>query len=180
MDIYFYIDASGNGVGLCITQYRKAADALIIVAGKEKQLVEVSILYDSFIFSATQKLYSTYKKELCALVKFCIKYDYLCKHPYYVTMIHTDHRPLVHFLKSDTHEGIYGHWADKLRRLNIQISYIPGPRNKVADGLSRTLFASDSNENVNSCRKLLADTGSVWIWKDGKDGFEAFLKALDG
>ena len=52
----------------------------------------------------------------------------------------TDHKPLTHFLGSDLHEGVYGNWADQLRRLNIKIKYLPGPRNKVADGLSRTLF----------------------------------------
>ena len=33
---------------------------------------------------------------------------------------------------------------------------------------------------MSSCRKLLADIGLAWIWKDDKYGFEAFLKALDG
>ena len=38
--------------------------------------VEVPIAYDSFAFSATQKLYPTHKKELCAIFKFCVKHDY--------------------------------------------------------------------------------------------------------
>ena len=76
------------------------------------------------------------------MVKFTYKYNYLCKHPYNTTVIHTDHCPLVHFLKSDMHEGIYGHWADKLRRLNIDVKHILGYHNKVADGLTRTLFPS--------------------------------------
>ena len=174
---HFYTDASLHGAGLCITQFRTPEEAF---SSGGKQLVEVPITYDSFAFSATQKLYPTYKKELCAVVKFSIKYDYLCKHPYNTSIIHTDHRPLVHFLKSDSHEGIYGHWADQLRRLNIDIQYIPGPRNKVADGLSRTLFQTDlSDASVGACGKRLAESGPQWIWKDGKDGFEAFLKGLD-
>jgi hypothetical protein len=76
------------------------------------------------------------------MVYFLNKYDYLCKHPYNPAVVHTDHKPLTHFLSSDLNEGIYGHWADQLRRLNITIKYIPGHRNKVADGLSRTLFRS--------------------------------------
>ena len=71
-------------------------------------------------------------------------------------------------MKSDLHEGIYGHWADSLRRLNIEIKYIPGPRNKVADGLSRTLFHTDLKDaSVEDCSKMLADQGPRWIWKDG-------------
>lgn len=174
---HFYTDASLHGAGLCITQFRSPAEAL---CNGGSQLVEVPIAYDSFAFSATQKLYPTYKKELCAIVKFCTKYDYLCKHPYNTSVIHTDHRPLIHFMKSDLHEGIYGHWADLLRRLNIEIKYIPGPRNKVADGLSRTLFYTDMKDAcVEACGRQLGEHGPKWIWKDGKDGFEAFLKGLD-
>ena len=174
---HLYTDASLHGAGLCITQFRSPEEAFC----NGTRLIEVPIAYDSFAFSPTQKLYPTYKKELCAIVKFCVKYDYLCKHPYNTAIVHTDHRPLVHFMKSDLHEGIYGHWADLLRRLNIEIQYIPGPRNKVADGLSRTLFHTDMKDSsVEACSRRLAEQGPCWIWKDGKDGFEAFLKGLDG
>ena len=175
---HIYTDASLHGAGMCITQFRRPEEAFCNSSGS--QLIEVPITYDSFAFSATQKLYPTYKKELCAVVKFCVKYDYLCKHPYNTSIVHTDHRPLVHFLKSDLHEGIYGHWADNLRRLNVEIKYIPGPRNKVADGLSRTLFQTDMKDaGVEACARLLAEGGSQWIWTDGKHGFEAFLRGLD-
>ena len=174
---HFYTDASLHGAGLCITQFRMPPEAF---SSGGNQLVEVPITYDSFAFSATQKLYPTYKKELCAVVKFCVKYDYLNKHPYNTSVVHTDHRPLVHFLKSDSHEGIYGHWADQLRRLNLEIRHIPGHRNRVADGLSRTLFQTDMKDaSVEACSKHLAESGPQWIWKDGKDGFEAFLRGLD-
>lgn len=161
---------------MCLTQFRTPEEAF----SSGNQLVEVPIIYDSLAFSATQKLYPTYKKELCAIVKFCGKYDYLCKYPVNTTVVHTDHRPLVHFLKSDLHEGIYGHWADSLRRLHIVIKYIPGPRNKVADGLSRTLFLGDTHDAAGeACARHLAESGPRWIWTDGKHGFEAFLKSLD-
>ncbi len=143
--------------------------------------VEVPVLYDSFTLTPTQRKYPTYKRELCAIVTFCKKYDYLCKHPYHPAVIHTDHKPLTHFLGSDLHEGIYGHWADQLRRLNLSIQYIPGPRNKAADGLSRTLFDSpDCSETsaVNLVKQKLDTCGPQWIWKDGKDGYEAFLSSL--
>ncbi len=197
--VHFYTDASGSGAGLAVTQFRSPEDSFVKkktmpTSGQSEleqfdsmvsgilQAVEVPILYDSFTWTRTQKLYATYKKELCALVKFAVKYDYLCKHPYNTTIIHTDHRPLTHFLSSDLHEGIYGHWADKLRRLNVVIQYIPGPRNKVADGLSRALFRDDQcadDEAVRAARKVLSEQGAKWIWKDGKGGFEEFLRALD-
>lgn len=80
------------------------------------------------------------------------------------------------------HEGIYGHWADRLRGLNIVIKYIPGQRNKVADGLSRTLFYNKdcgTDKNVKEAAEILRHEGAQWIWKDGKDGYEAFLARLN-
>lgn len=167
--IHFYTDASSFAGGLAITQYQT----------QNEVQVEVPVLYDSFPFRATELKYPTYKKELGVMVKMVTKYGYLCRHPKRKAIIHTDHKPLTHFLSSGNHEGIYGHWADQLRRLNIEIVYIPGPRNKVADGLSRTLFYPDREEEISQeGLKMLQTQGPQWIWKDGKNGFEAFLRSL--
>ena len=178
-EIHIYTDASGFAAGCVITQFQEASQA----DSKGNKNVEVPILFDSFMFTPTQCKYPTYKRELCALVTFCKKYDYLCKHPFKPTVIHTDHRPLTHFLSSDLHEGIYGHWADRLRRLNITIQYVPGPRNKVADGLSRTLFdgpdCSGNSNRIKLVQEELATRGPKWVWKDGAGGFDAFLKSLN-
>ena len=176
-EIHFYTDASGYAAGLAVTQFRTSA---IADSSSNSGLVEVPILYDSFPFAPTRRLYATYKKELYAIVYFVKKYDYLCKHPFNPTIIHTDHKPLVHFLSSDLHEGIYGHWADCLRRYNIEIKYIPGHRNKVADGLSRTLFDEDcfNAPAIQYAQYQLDSEGAKWIWKDGQGGFEAFLNSL--
>lgn len=162
LPIHFYTDASNWAAGLAITQFQ---DAALVDSGKENSLVEVLIIYDSFLWSLSQRNYPTYKKELCAIVTFVKKYDYLCKHPYLPTIVHTDHRPLTHFIEADAHEGVYDNWADKLRRLNVTIKYIPGTRNKVADGLSRTLFGSDCNEDVRSTMvaEELKAHGKQWI-----------------
>jgi hypothetical protein len=171
-EVHFYTDASAYAAGMAVTQFR-------IENGK---FVEVSIMYDSFLFPSSRRKYSVYKRELYAIVIFVIKYDYLCKHFYKPAIIHTDHRPLTHFLESDAHEGIYGHWADQLRRLNIVIKYIPGPRNKVADALSRTLFFDEDCRGditiVVDALKELKAKGPDWVWKDGKGGFEEFLASV--
>jgi hypothetical protein len=178
LPVHFYTDASGFAGGLVITQFQDPimADLPAIKA------VEVPILYDSFTFAGTRRKYPTYKRELYAMVFFLTKYDYLYKHPYNPAVVHTDYKPLTHFLSSDLHEGIYGHWADQLRRLNITIKYIPGHRNKVADGLSRTLFRDPecSEDSVTqNMQAELAQKGFRWIWKDGKGGFNEFLALLD-
>ena len=89
--------------------------------------LEVPTLFDSFMFTKTEQWCPTYKRELCALVRFCVKYDYLLRNLTLPGIIHTDHKPLVRFLKTDPHEGIYAHWATKLRELCLEIAYIPGP-----------------------------------------------------
>ena len=62
-----YSDASKFGAGCAITQSR-------MNGGK---ITEVPILYDAFTFSKCQRNYGTYKRELCALVEFSRKYDYV-------------------------------------------------------------------------------------------------------
>ena len=99
---HFYTDASGFGNELVVTQHQNILD-------DKKKTIETSILYDAFSLSRTQRIYSTYKKELCVLIKFAMKYDYMCKHSYNIITIHIDHRSLIRFLKSDFHEGIYEH-----------------------------------------------------------------------
>lgn len=138
--VHLYTDASGFAAGCVVTQFLPPDRADVPDKKSSNELVEVPVIYDSFAFTPSRAKYPTYKRELYAISEFAKEYDYLCKHPYHPAIIHTDHRPLTHFFKTDTHEGIYGHWADQLRQLNVKIEYIPGHRNKVADGLSRTLF----------------------------------------
>lgn len=168
---HLYTDASGFAGGIVVTQFRT----------EDAKQIEVPILYDSVTFNLTERKYPTYKRELCVLTKMVTKYDYMCKDPRHQAIIHTDHKPLTHFLSSDAHEGIYGHWADKLRRLCIAIQYIPGRRNTVADGLSRTLFRDPNcvaDSDVLEAHETFSKEGPQWIWKDGKDGYEAFLMKL--
>ena len=177
---HIYVNASNFATDLAITQFQYAAKS---DHGKSNKLIEVSIVYDSFTFVSTQRMYSIYKKELCSLIKFAVKYDYFCKHSIHTTIIHTDHKSLTHFLKSDYHEGIYGHWADKLRELNIQIKHIFERRNKIADDLFRTIFKNpdcSNDENVSYMTEVLAKNGPAWIWKNDKDEYQAFLASLNG
>lgn len=175
--VHFYTDASGFAGGLAITQFQQAQAVEAFGNG----LVEVPVIYDSFTFTPTRRRYPTYKRELYVIWEFAKKYDYLCKHPYHTAIVHSDHKPLTYFLASDLHEGIYGHWADQLRRLNVEIKYIPGHRNRVADALSRTLFTeADCSQTtpVEEAYGMLTTEGPKWIWKDGKGGYEAFLSSL--
>lgn len=172
-DIHLYTDASGFAGGLVITQFQT-------IDGNPKP-VEVLVIYDTLTFSVTERKYQTYKRELCAMVKFSTKFQYLLRSPERPGIIHTDHKPLVHFLESSLHDGIYGHWAAKLQELNVKIVHIKGARNVVADGLSRTIFFKEDCGEDNAVSRAMENLhreGAQWIWKDGKGGFEEFLKSL--
>ncbi|SLM38554.1 Ribonuclease H-like domain [Lasallia pustulata] len=173
LDIHFYTDASGFAGGLVITQFQKG--------DKDSKLVEVPIIYDALTFSITERKYQTYKRELCAIAKFASKFQYLLRNLERPGIIHTDHKPLVHFLNSSLHDGIYGHWAARLWELHVKIVHIKGARNVIADGLSRTIFFREDcgeDNTVYAAQEHIKEEGAQWIWKDGKDGFEAFLKNL--
>ena len=146
--------------------------------------MEVPIIFDLFAFSITERKYPIYKRELCALVKFVTKYDYLFRNLAIPGVVHTDHKPLLRFLNSNHHEGIYGHWAARLRSLSVKVAFISGARNKVADGLSRIIFLTPDCEDDNIVLALKPefdrqDEKNAWVWKDGKGGFDDFLSSLD-
>ena len=87
-------------------------------------------------------------------MKFVTKYDYLHGNPSIPGIVYTDQKPIVQFSKADYHKGIYGHWAVCLWNLSLKILFIPGARNKVVNGLSRTIFDSPGCEDSDRVRVL--------------------------
>ena len=83
--VHFYTDASAYAAGLAITQCLPAAEANVPAATGVP--AEVPIIYDSFPFTATQRRYPTYKRELYAIVIFVNRYDLSLQAP-----LHTSNR----------------------------------------------------------------------------------------
>ena len=179
LPIHMYTDASKDGAGMCITQFQTSTHTSITL--EPPQAIEVPLVFDSFPFGPVQRRYPIYKKELYAIVTFIQKYDYMLRDPRRWGIVHTDHRPLTRFLKGDLHEGIYGHWAARLWELYLDIVYIPGPKNVVADGLSRSFFTDDCEPTAGTkwIARNLAEQGPQWVWKEGKGGFDDMLNTLD-
>ncbi len=128
-----------------------------------------------------QQKYSVYKKELCAIITFVKKYNYLCKHLYISMIVHTDHKSLTYFLKFNLHKKIYEHWVNKLHQLNVSIMYISDYWNKVVNELSRTLFNSDDCLNDRKVQKMIIELtkqSSHWVWWDEKEKFKELLTKL--
>lgn len=88
----------------------------------------------------------------------------------------------MNFLKSNQHSDVYASWFVELNDLDLSIVHIPGVKNKVEDGLSRTLFHSPEclpDDSVLAAKERIESEGPKWIRSDLNDGFEAFLKPLD-
>ena len=98
------------------------------------------------------------------------------------SVILTDHKPLTYFLESSVLDGIYARWASELRCLGIDIEWIPGKRNEVADALSRTIFPDPDSGTppVEEFGELIRDKYGepLWIWKDGKGGYEELIRKM--
>ena len=113
------------------------------------KLVEVPIIYDALTFSTTERKYLTYKWELCAMIRFTTKFQYLLQNLDCPGIIHTDYKPLVYFLKSSLHNSIYEHWAVKLCKLHIKVVHIKGEQNVVTDSLFYIIFFKGDCEEDN-------------------------------
>ncbi|POS82252.1 hypothetical protein EPUL_005966, partial [Erysiphe pulchra] len=162
-----YTDASKYGTGCVIIQYHDVKGVL----------TERPTLYDSTLLNKTQRNYGTYKRELLAIVTYAKKYSYMFAGKQGKVM--TDHKPLTRFLESPYLEGIYARWNADLSVLNLDIEYISGTRNVIADALSRTIFPDPDSEPDD----ILLDHGSMeqsiggvtdWVWKDCVGGYAEF------
>lgn len=159
------------------------ADASKFAAGchisQRQNGVNRPILYDSFAFTTTEQRYDTYKRELRAICKFTSKHQHMLRGSI-TSIIHTDHKPLVTFLNSDTDDDTYARWAIKLRLLNVRLQHIEGKRNQAADGLSRTLFngpCTGTRFTSELCNEVLRreKTDPEWFSRQGPDGYKAWV-----
>ena len=111
-----------------------------------KALIKIFIIYDLFTFVSICRKYFIYKRKLYIIIKFVKKYDYLCKHLYYIIIIYINHKSFTYFLRFNIYKEIYEHWVNQLRRFNIEIIYISNYKNKIIDVLFRTLFDAKCNK----------------------------------
>lgn len=122
----------------------------------------VPIVFDSFSLNKSKLRYSVYKKELFAIIRALQKYRHFFLDPTTQGIIHTDHKLLFYFMSADSHTGIYAQWVFELRQYNFTIQYIKGKENSVEDGLSRTVFFSETCEPspcVNKAREKIKEEG---------------------
>lgn len=110
-------DASGNGIGVFLTQQGQP------------------IAYMSRALGVAKQAWSTYAKEMLAIVVAIQTWrPYLLGHKF---LVQTDHRILKHLLSQRIAMLRQQKWISKLFEYDYEIVYKLGKENKVADALSR-------------------------------------------
>ena len=103
--------------------------------------------------NTSEKNYSTIEREALAIV-YGLKINRpLCLG--FPIKIHTDHRPLTWLLTTSNANGRIARWQLLVAEFDIEVNYIPGKENKVADYLSRLKLQEDSfiEENISLVQK---------------------------
>ena len=122
-----YTDASGYAIGAALMQ------------DQGRGLQPVSFL--SAKMSPQETRYPVHEQELLALVYALKHWRYYLmggtmEHPMPFTVL-ADHRTLQHFPTQPQLSARQARWKDMLAEMNFTIKYIEGPKNVVADALSR-------------------------------------------
>jgi predicted aspartyl protease len=131
-DSTFHIqtDASNVGISASIFQYPTNENHPMIDKHKRRY-----ISFAARALSASEKNYSTTKKELLAII-FALK-----KFHYYVAgrrfKLYTDHKPLIQLMTMKPSTSMLSNWIDLISRYDIELHHVSGKDNVLADNLSR-------------------------------------------
>ncbi|KAJ8417020.1 hypothetical protein AAFF_G00282470 [Aldrovandia affinis] len=135
MPFILSVDVSLDGLGAVLSQ---------LPAGEDKAR---PIAFASKTLSKSQQRYPAHRLEFMAL-KWSIteKFSHWLKvHDFTVW---TDNNPLTHILTKPKLDAYEQRWVAKLSSYNFDLKYSPGPRNIVADALSRDPFASSVSKRL--------------------------------
>ncbi|XP_059068173.1 uncharacterized protein LOC131858745 [Cryptomeria japonica] len=110
-------DASGFGIGAVLMQNKHP------------------IAYESRKLQTNERLYSTYDKEMLAIMHALAKFrQYLVGSKF---VVRTDHNSLKYFLNQTELNDRQQKWISKIQAYDFDIEFIKGKNNTVADALSR-------------------------------------------
>ena len=154
-------DASGVAVGAVLKQ-----------VGEDG---EVPVSFYSVGLTKSERNYSTYERELYAVVKACEAFRvFLLANPF---ILRTDHKALAALFSSKNMTSRIVKWIMRLQECPFTIQYLSGTDNLVADALSRIPWPFQSIE-CQSSKEIVKDDDVTWICKDMIDSDEHFLSII--
>jgi hypothetical protein len=93
------------------------------------------VAYESRKFSKTERRYSTYERELLAILHACRTWRHYLLGKHFV--VKTDHHSLRYMFSQQQFSGRMFKWMGELQDYDFDVEYLPGWKNLVADALSR-------------------------------------------
>ena len=113
------------------------------------------IAYESRKLSDAERRYSTYARELLAIVHACNTWRHYLRGRKFT--LKTDHVSLRFFLKQPYFSARQGRWLEILQEFDMEIEHVPGWRNQVADALSRMTEIGRTRDALRELRKKNPD-----------------------
>lgn len=125
------VDASSNGLGAVLSQLADGDDVARPIAFASKSL------------NYAKSRYPAHRLEFLALKwAVCDKFSHWLRGHQFT--VWTDNNPLTYILSKPKLDACEQRWVSKLAPYDFDIRYIPGPKNVVADSLSREPFVHPS------------------------------------
>ena len=121
-----YVDASDLGAGAMLAQ-------------DDANGIDHPICYFSKKFDKHQKNYSTIEKEALALILALSHFNVYVESSFYPVLVFTDHNPLTFINKMKNRNQRLLRWSLALQEYNLDIRYVRGRDNIIADALSRVV-----------------------------------------
>jgi len=146
-DFIIFSDASKIGAGAVLCQIQN------------EQYFPVA--YASWLFSPTQRRYSTTEREMLALILAVRKWKgYFLNRKF---LAKTDHKALTGYMNLHDPHGRIARWTAELNQFSFKLQHVPGKTNIMADALSRVdQDQTNQDKAIHTMAAVLADIGKMY------------------